>query len=270
MCRVLKVHRSGFYAWLKEPHSTRAIEDTRLLTLIKESYENSGSSYGSPRIFRDLREFGETCGKHKVARIMQMNGIKAQRGYKKPRFKYGKLSIVVPNQLEQNFDVAAPNLVWVTDITYIRTWEGWLYLAVVLDLYSRKVVGWSMKPSLHRDIVLDALLMAVWNRRPETSVIVHSDQGSQYGSDDWKRFLNAHGMEPSMSGRGNCYDNAVAESFFSSLKKERIRKQIFKTRDEAKAVIFDYIEVFYNRKRRHSYLGMKSPFDYEKQSYFGT
>mgnify|MGYP002641765026 CR=1 FL=1 len=270
MCRVLKVHRSGFYAWLHEPNSIRAIEDKRLLSLIRESYDASESIYGSPRVFRDLREDGEACGIHRVARIMKENKIKAQRGYKAPSFKYGKVAVAAPNRLEQDFNVSAPNLVWVTDITYIRTWEGWLYLAVVVDLYSRMVVGWSMKPSLHRDIVLDALLMSVWNRRPETSVIVHSDQGSQYDSDDWKRLLNAHGMEPSMSRRGNCFDNAVAESFFSSLKKEKIRKQIFRTRDEAKTVIFDYIEVFYNRKRRHSYLGMISPLDYEKQSYFGT
>ena len=270
MCRVLKVHRSGFYAWLQQPLSSRAIEDRRLLTLIRESYDNSGSSYGSPRVFRDLRERGELCGLHRVARIMREHKIKAQRGYTKPKFKYGKLSMVAPNQLAQNFDVKAPNTVWVTDITYVRTWEGWLYLAVVVDLYSRMVVGWSMKSSLHRDIVLDALLMAVWRRRPETTVIVHSDQGSQYGSDDWDRFLRAHGIEPSMSRRGNCYDNAVAESFFSSLKKERIKRRIFRTRDEARAEIFDYIEAFYNRKRRHSYIGMISPWDYEKESYFGT
>lgn len=270
MCRVLKVHRSGFYAWLREPLSARAIEDGRLLALIKSSYESSDNIYGSSRVFRDLREEGEACGIHRVARIMKENKIKAQRGYKTPRFKYGKLSAAAPNQLEKDFNVKASNLVWVTDITYIRTWDDWLYLALVVDLYSRMVVGWSMKPSLHRDIVLDALLMSVRNRRPETSVIVHSDQGSQYDSDDWKRFVNANGMEPSMSRRGNCFDNAVAESFFSSLKKEKIRNQIFRTRDEAKAVIFDYIEVFYNRKRRHSYLGMKSPFEYEKQSNFGT
>ena len=159
-----------------------------------------------------------------------------------------------------------PNQVWVTDITYIRTWQGWLYLAVVIDLFARNVVGWSMKPTLSRELALDALLMAVWRRKPAENVIVHSDQGSQYGSDDWPRFCRANSLAPSMSRRGNCWDNAVAESFFSSLKKERIRKRIYKTRDMARADIFDYIEVFYNRTRRHSHLGGVSPEAFEKAS----
>lgn len=148
--------------------------------------------------------------------------------------------------------------------SYIRTWYGWLYLAVVLDLYSRRVVGWSMKSTMVRELVLDALLMAVWRRKPSARVVIHSDQGSQYGSDNWRRFYVAHNLAPSMSRRGNCYDNAVAESFFSSLKKERIRKQIYKTRDAARAEIFDYIEVFYNQQRRHSYLGDVSPAAFEQ------
>jgi putative transposase len=185
MCRVLKVHRSGFYALLQAPSSTRSIEDKRLLSLIRESYDTSDSIYGSTRVFRDLREAGEVCRIHRVASIMKTYKIKAPRGYKKSSFKYGKPLAATPNRLEQDYNVKAPNLVWVPDITYIRTWEGWLYLAVVVDLYSRMVVGWSMKPSFHKDIVLDALLMSVWNRRPDTSVIVHSDQGSQYDSDDW-------------------------------------------------------------------------------------
>ena len=150
-----------------------------------------------------------------------------------------------------------------TDITYIRTWQGWLYLAVVVDLYTRKVVGWSMSASLSRDLALDALLMAVCRRKPDGRVVVHSDQGSQYGSDDFRRFCRSHNLEPSMSRRGNCWDNAVAESFFSSLKKERIRKRVYKTRDLARADIFDYIEVFYNRTRRHSHLGGISPEAFE-------
>jgi len=166
----------------------------------------------------------------------------------------------------EEFDVACPDLAWATDITYIRTYEGWLYLCVVLDLYSRKIVGWSMKSTLARDLVLDALLMAVWRRRPKDSVIVHSDQGSQYGSDDWIRFCKAHNLQPSMSRRGNCYDNAAAESFFGSLKKERVRRRIYATRQDARADLFDYIEVFYNRSRRHSYLGQVSPTEYEKAS----
>jgi putative transposase len=165
------------------------------------------------------------------------------------------------NHLQREFTVDAPNKVWVTDITYIRTWQSWLYLAVVVDLYARKVVGWSMKATLAR--VVDALLMAVWRRKPEGRIIVHSDQGSQFGSDEFKRFCQAHNLEPSMSRRGNCWDNAVAESFFSSLKKERIRKRIYKTREMARADVFDYIEVFYNRNRRHSHLGGISPEAFE-------
>jgi putative transposase len=172
--------------------------------------------------------------------------------------------VVAPNRLEQNFSVAAPDRIWATGITYIRTFEGWLYLAIVVDLYSRIVVGWSMKPTLTRDRVLDALLMAVWRRRPKQPVIVHSDQGSQYGSDDAVRFCKDHGLIPSMSRRGNCFDNAVAESFFSSLKKERIRRRIYQSREEARADVFDYIEIFYNRTRRHSHLGQVSPNDFER------
>ena len=266
MCRVLRVSRSGFYQWLHKPLSDRAIEDRRLLGLIRASYAASGGVYGAPRVFQDLREAGEGCGKNRVARIMRLHKIKALRGYKAPRAIAGRPSIIAPNKLQRAFTVEQPDSVWVTDITYIRTWQGWLYLAVVVDLYSRKVVGWSMKPTLARELVLDALVMAVWRRRPQSRVMVHSDQGSQYGSDDWLRFLKANNLEPSMSRRGNCWDNAVAESFFSSLKKERIKKRIYKTRDLARADVFDYIESFYNRTRRHSHLGGVSPEAFENAS----
>jgi putative transposase len=195
---------------------------------------------------------------------MQANKIQAIRGYKAPRRIAGRPSIIAPNRLNRQFTVDCPDRAWVTDITYLRTWQGWLYLAVVIDLHSRKVVGWSMKPTLARELVLDALLMAIWRRKPSKSVIVHSDQGSQYGSDDWQRFCRSHSLEPSMSRRGNCWDNAVAESFFSSLKKERVRKRVYKTRDLARADIFDYIEVFYNRTRRHTHLGGISPEAFER------
>jgi putative transposase len=226
----------------------------------------SGKSYGSPRVHRDLMETGERCGVKRVARLMNTGGLKALRSYKRPRYCAGKPSITSPNRLKQVFAVQTPNEAWVTDITYIRTYEGWLYLAVVIDLLSRMVIGWSMKSTLARELALDALLMAVWRRRPKSSVIVHSDQGSQYGSDDWMRFCKEHGLVPSMSRRGNCYDNAVAESFFSSLKKERVRRRIYRTREEAKADLFDYIEIFYNRTRRHSHLGQVSPYDFEMAS----
>ncbi len=258
------MHRSGFYAWLKTPQSRRAAEDDRLLRKIRAFYRASGEAYGSPRLHRDLREDGERCGEHKVARLMRVNGIRAILGYKKPRYRAGKPALVAPNRLEQQFTVDAPDRAWATDITYIRTFEGWLYLAVVVDLFSRNVIGWSMKSALTRDLVLDALLMAVWRRRPQHPVIVHSDQGSQYGSDDWMRFCKEHNLIPSMSRRGNCFDNAVVESFFSSLKKERIRRRIYRTREEARADVFDYIEGFYNRVRRHSHLGQMSPIDFER------
>ncbi len=266
MCRVLEVARGGFYKWLHQPLSDRAIEDQRLLVKIKESYIASGGVYGCRRVFADLREAGETCGIHRVEKIMKFNKIKAIRGYKKPRHVAGRTSVIVPNRLNREFTVDQPDRAWVTDITYLRTWQGWLYLAVVIDLHSRKVVGWSMKPTLARELVLDALLMAIWRRKPQRTVIVHSDQGSQYGSDDWQRFCQSHNLEPSMSRRGNCWDNAVAESFFSSLKKERIRKRVYKTRDLARADVFDYIEVFYNKTRRHSHLGDVSPEAFEKAS----
>lgn len=266
MCRVLRVARSGFYQWLHKPLSDRAIDDQRLLGLIRASYAASGGVYGSPRIFLDLREVGEGCGENRVARLMKVNKIKAIRGYKAPRPIAGRPSIIAPNKLQREFTVEQADTAWVTDITYIRTWQGWLYLAIVVDLYSRMVVGWSMKPTLAREIVLDALVMAVWRRRPKNKVLVHSDQGSQYGSDDWLRFLKANNLEPSMSRRGNCWDNAVAESFFSSLKKERIKKRIYKTRELARADVFDYIEGFYNRSRRHSHLGGVSPEAFEHAS----
>ncbi|QEM91531.1 IS3 family transposase [Kosakonia radicincitans] len=264
MCRVLNVARAGFYAWLHNPVPARDKDNQRLLILIRDSYSLSGGVYGYRRVHGDLNEIGETCGKNRVGRIMQLNRIKAVRGYKAPRRIAGRPSVVAPNRVQRQFTVVRANQVWVTDITYIRTWQGWLYLAVVIDLFARNVVGWSMKPTLSRELALDALMMAVWRRKPDGEVIVHSDQGSQYGSDDWQRFCRANNLAPGMSRRGNCLDNAVAESFFSSLKKERIRKRIYKTRDLARADIFDYIEVFYNRARRHSHLGGVSPEAFEQ------
>ncbi|HIB5648316.1 IS3 family transposase [Klebsiella variicola] len=267
MCRVLNIARAGFCAWLHNPVSARDKDNQRLLILIRDSYSLSGGVYGYRRVHGDLNEIGETCGKKRVSRIMQLNRIKAVRGYKAPRRIAGRPSVVAPNRVQRQFTVVRANQVWVTDITYIRTWQGWLYLAVVIDLFARNVVGWSMKPTLSRELALDALMRwRVWRRKPDGEVVVHSDQGSQYGSDDWQRFCRANNLAPSMSRRGNCWDNAVAESFFSSLKKERIRKRIYKTRDLARADIFDYIEVFYNRSRRHSHLGGVSPEAFEQAS----
>jgi len=198
---------------------------------------------------------------------MKRAGIKAQVGYRSPRTRKGEVSIVTPNRLQRQFNPEAPDEHWVTDITYIRTHEGWLYLAVVVDLFSRKVIGWSMQPRMTKDIVLNALLMAVWRRNPQKQVLVHSDQGSQYTSHEWQSFLKSHGLEGSMSRRGNCHDNAVAESFFQLLKRERIKKKIYGTREEARSDIFDYIEMFYNSKRRHGSSDQMPPTEYEKQYY---
>lgn len=267
MCRILQVTRSGFYAWLHRPMSDRAIEDLRLLELIKDSHELSNGVYGSPRVFLDLREIGERCGRHRVARIMRTHKIKAIVGYKSHRAIPGRPSIIAPNTLNREFTVNTPNRAWVTDITYIRTWQGWLYLAAVMDLFSRRIVGWSMKPSMGKELVIDALMMAVKHRQPTQPVLIHSDQGSQFGSGDWLRFCQAHKLEPSMSRRGNCWDNAAMESFFGSLKKERGKKRVYKTRDLARADIFDYIESFYNRIRRHQHIGGVSPEAFEAASF---
>lgn len=266
MCRVLRVQRSGFYAWLKEPLSARAREDARLVGLIRQFWLASGGAYGSPRIHDDLAEAGERVGCKRVERLMRQHGIRALSATKRRRYRGGRPAVIAPNRLQQQFTVQQPDQAWVTDITYIRTHEGWLYLAVVVDLYSRRVIGWSMKPTLARELALDALLMAVWRRRPKRPVIVHSDQGVQYGSEDWMRFCKAHKLQVSMSRRGNCFDNAAAESFFGSLKKERVRNRIYRTREEARSDLFDYIEAFYNRTRRHSHVGGVSPCDYEHAS----
>ena len=265
MCRILKLHRSGYYAWVKIPHSLRYLEDQRLLQLIKHYWEESDRVYGSPRIFADLREAGETCGLNRIAKIMRSNGIKAQIGYKKRAGKYGKPSNAHRNILNQNFSVDGINRVWTTDITQFRTWERTLYAAVIMDLCSKRIIGWCLKSNMKRDIVLDALVVAILNRNPNNGIIIHSDQGSQYDSDDWVRICRNNDIEISMSRRGNCFDNACQESFFASLKKERVRNKVYKTRTEAKSDIFDYIECFYNRKRRHSSIGMMSPMAYEEQ-----
>lgn len=262
MCKLLQVAPSGYYAWLRQPTSNRAREDARLLRLIRASFAASHGVYGAPRVFLDLREAGETCSKHRVARLMRVNKIRALHGYRTRHYSTMKPSALIPNILQRNFDVAKPDRAWVTDITYIRTWQGWLYLAVVMDLFSRKIVGWSAGPAIRRELVLDAVIMAVKRRHPRGTVI-HSDQGSQYGSDDWRRFCRTNGLIPSMSRRANCWDNAVAESFFSSLKKERIKKRIYKSRKVATVDVSDYIESFYNPTRRHSHIGGVSPEEFE-------
>ncbi|ECW7869798.1 IS3 family transposase [Salmonella enterica subsp. enterica] len=267
LCRVLDVHPSGFYAWFKQPYSQRHQVDLRLTGQIKQFWLESGCVYGYRKIHLDLRDSGQQCGVNRVWRLMNRAGIKAQVGYRSPRAHKGEVSIVSPNRLQRQFNPDAPDERWVTDITYIRTHEGWLYLAVVVDLFSRKIIGRSMQSRMTKDIVLNALLMAIWRRNPLKQVMVHSDQGSQYTSHEWQSFLKSHGLEGSMSRRGNCHDNAVAESFFQLLKRERIKKKIYGTREEARSDIFDYIEMFYNSKRRHGSSNQMSPTEYENQYY---
>ena len=199
---------------------------------------------------------------------MRLEGLRAQRGYRRrPGQHGGKPAVVAPNHLQRVFAVHEPNRVWVTDITYLRTYEGWLYLAVVIDLFSRQVIGWSMQPRIDRELAINALLMAVWRRRPSGEVLVHSDQGSQFSSYDWQVFLKEHNLKASMSRRGNCHDNAVAESFFQLLKRERVRRRIYVDREAARRDVFDYIEMFYNPKRRHGHNNGLSPIAFEQQHF---
>jgi len=252
LCRVLEVAPSGYYEWRQQPLSNRAIEDARLLRLIRASFTASKGIYGAPRVFLDLREAGETCSKHRVARLMRQAKLRALHGYRTRRWTVGKPSVLIPNLLKRQFTMTKPN----------RVGEGWLYLAVVMDLFSRKIVGWAATPTIHRELVLNAVLMAVRRRRPR-GTLIHSDRGTQFGCDAWRRFCRSNHLEPSMSRKGNCWDNAVAESFFSSLKKERVKKQIYKNRELAIAEVAAYIDAFYNRTRRHSHLGGLSPEQFE-------
>ncbi len=265
LCRLLEVHPSGYYAWQKQPYSAGTIVNQRLTGLIKQFWLQSGGVYGYRKIHCDLRDIGEQCGENRVYRLMRAAGLRAQVGYRRPRHRSGPASVLAPNRLQRKFEVANPNETWVTDITHIRTHQGWLYLAVVIDLYSRKVVGWSMHSRIKKELVLNALLMAVWRRKPGSLVTVHSDQGSQYTSHDWQAFLDANNLQASMSRRGNCHDNAVAESFFQLLKRERIKRHIYSTRDDARRDVVDYVEMFYNSRRRHGFNEMLSPVEYEKQ-----
>lgn len=268
MCRVLRVHFSGFYAWLKEPLSQRAQEDARQTELIRQAWVASGKVYGYRKLCDDLRDQGERISENRVARLASLAGIAAQIGYRRRPGRYGgKPAIVTENKLDRQFNVVAPNKVWVTDITYIKTHEGWLYLSVVLDLYSRRVVGWSAQSRMTTDLVLQSLLMAVWRRKPQGEVMIHSDQGSQFTSGEWQSFLRQHKLAASMSRRGNCHDNAVAESFFQLLKRERIRRKTYPTREAARRDVFDYIEMFYNPKRKHTNNGMLSPVDFETRQH---
>ena len=264
MCRLLEVRRSTYYAWRRRPESRRTKEDRRLVIEIELSHKASDRTYGSPRVHEDLQEQGIRCGRKRVARLMRENGIRAKQAR---RFKATTDSDhndpVAPNLLDREFHVDVPDRVWVADLTYIWTREGWLYLAVILDLFSRRVVGWSMSKRITSQLTLEALNMALWSRKPSPGLLHHSDRGSQYTCGDYRDVLDEHGVLCSMSRKGDCWDNAVAESFFKTLKVERVNDRDYWTREEAQTDIIDYIERFYNRKRRHSYLGYVSPVEYE-------
>jgi len=264
MCRVLKVSRSGYYAWRGRPESERDAENQRLLDRIRIIYKKSRKTYGSPRVHSQLVLDGERCSRGRVERLMSANGIRAKGRRKFVAATDSKHDLpVAENLLGREFSVEEPNRVWVSDITYIPTDEGWLYLAGVLDLCSRATVGWSMSKSLERRLVMDALEMAHRRRKPGKGLIHHSDRGSQYASHDYRKLLRDYGMQMSMSRKGDCWDNAVMESFFSTLKKELVHHRRYRTREEARREIFEFIEVFYNRQRLHSSLGYLPPLEYE-------
>lgn len=266
LCRVLGVSSSGYYAWLKGKVSQRKHKDTLLGNKIKSVFEDSKGTYGSVRLHQALKRDGETVGRNRVIKLMKQLNLKVQtkRKYKATTDSNHTLR-THKNLLEQNFNVTKPDSVYAGDITYVWTQEGWLYLAVVMDLFSRRIVGWSMDKHMTRQLVMQALLSAYWRRKPNKGVIFHSDKGSQYASHDYCDLLKAYDFIGSMSGKGNCYDNAVVESFFHSLKTERIHRKHYQTREEAKSDIFNYIEMFYNTKRLHSTLGYCSPVQFEQQ-----
>ncbi len=266
LCRVLRVARSGYYAWRGRPESRRRQADRHLETQIWQVHAASRRTYGSPRVHAELRAQGVHCSKKRVARVMRRAGLHGYRGRRRRITTDSRHSLpVAANLLQRDFTAPQVNAKWAADITYIDTSEGWLYLAVVLDLCSRRVVGWALQPTLERHLVLDALVMAVQQRRPTAPLLHHSDRGSQYASGDYQAQLATTGIQCSMSRRGDCFDNAPVESFFGTLKTELVYQQRFASRREARQAIFEYIEVFYNRKRRHSALGYLSPVEFEEQ-----
>lgn len=266
MCCVLRVSRSGWYAWRKRPESNRTQQSRLLLENIQAVHKGSRSTYGSPRVHKQLLQEGHRCSRGRVERLMSKYGIRARH---RRRFTVTTDSRhdlpVAGNILKREFKVDGPDKVWAADITYIPTNEGWLYLAGVLDLCTRRIVGWSMSESLDRTLVLRALQMAYQRRKPAAGLIHHSDRGSQYASDDYRKLLKSYGMRMSMSRKGNCWDNAPMESFFGTLKMELIHLKKYTRRSEARRDIFDYLEVFYNKERIHSSLGYVSPANFEKQ-----
>jgi putative transposase len=266
LCEALGVSRSGFHAWLGRAPSARARSDEMLGARVRASFIASYRTYGARRVWHDVLAEGQPCGLHRIERLMRQQALKARprrRGLPKDD---GKRSVIAENVLDRQFSAEAPNQKWVADFTYIWTAEGWLYVAAVIDLFSRRVVGWSMSATMTAQLVTDALMMAIWRRGKPDALLHHSDQGSQYTSEQFQRLMADNGVTCSMSRSGNVWDNAAMESFFSSLKTERIARKTYRTRNQAKAEVFDYIERFYNPTRRHSTLGYLSPIDFERQA----
>jgi putative transposase len=268
MCGALGVSRGGFYAWLKRPPSRRRRTDEVLSAKVRASFIGSARTYGARRVWHDLLAEGMNCGLHRIERLMRSQGFKARPRRRRlpPDLGERQVAAVAPNVLDRDFVAPAPNRRWIADFTYIWTAEGWLYVAAVIDLFSRRVVGWSMSTAMTAQLVTDALVMAIWRRGKPDALVHHSDRGSQYTSEQFQRLMADHGVVCSMSRLGNVWDNAAMESFFSSLKTERTANKTYRTRDEAKADVFDYIERFYNPKRRHSTIGYLSPMEFERQA----
>jgi putative transposase len=266
MCCVLEVSENGYFNWRKRGICKRKLDDTQLSERIEDAFHENRGVYGSPRIHAELKEQGVRCGRKRIVRLMQEKEIMARRKRRKARKTESTHQFpLAPNILERNFTADTPNQKWMTDMTFIATYEGWLYLAGVIDAYSRKLVGWAMGKEHDAELVKKALQMALVQRDPEAGLVHHSDRGSEYASKSYQDMLHQRGIQVSMSRKGDCSDNAMIESFWGTLKEEGIGQEIYRTREEAKTAVFDYIEVFYNRKRKHSSLGYLSPVAYEKQ-----
>ena len=266
-CEALGVSRSGFHAWLNRPRSARALTDEAIMPTVRSSFVASARTYGARRVWRDVLADGVSCGLHKIERLMRGEALRARprrRGL--PRDEGERSVSPASNVLDRQFKAERPNQKWIADFTYIWTAEGWLYVAAVIDLFSRRVVGWSMKAEMNAQLVADALVMAIWRRGKPDALLHHSDQGSQYTGQQFQTLMRDNGVTCSMSRSGNVWDNAAMESFFSSLKTERVRRQVYRTRDAARADVFDYIERFYNTIRRHSTIGYLSPVEFEQRA----
>ena len=264
LCEVLEVSTSGYYDWLDKPESARSVKNRQLVEKIKHYHQRSRELYGSPKIYRDLVDEGEKCSVNRVARLMKVANIKSKMSRKFVVTTNSKNTLQpAPDLVQRRFKVDEPDKTWVSDTTFIATREGWLYLAVIIDLFSRQVIGWAMSTKNNTPLVQDALTMAIWRRGKVNNVIVHSDQGSTYASSDYQKQLHDNQLRCSMSRKGECLDNAVAESFFGTLKNELVYHEDFRTRSQARQSIFEYIEVFYNRKRKHAFLNYLTPVEYE-------